>query len=188
MGSAMFLSRMGPRSLTVIFERAFTSRKASSERQIAPGFAIPSNRAAILTPSPFKSPSLSSTTPPKCMPTRNSMRHSGGTPAFRSTRPVCSSVAQRSASTTLQNPTSVPSPVRLNTRPLCTAMVGSITSLRSALSRAKVRSSSLPVSRLKPTTSAARIAASFRFPVMHPSTAFQTSTVTRKTPLQSVGN
>src|SRR5208337_4703444 len=75
-------------------ERAFTSRKASSERQIAPGFATPSNRAAILTPSPFKSPSLSSTTPPKCMPTRNSMRHSGGTPAFRSTRPVCSSVAQ----------------------------------------------------------------------------------------------
>ena len=35
---------------------------------------MPSSRAAILTPSPIKSPSLSSTTSPKWMPTRNSMR------------------------------------------------------------------------------------------------------------------
>ena len=37
-----------------------------------------------------------------------------------------------------------PSPVRFTTRPLCTAMVGSIRSLRSARSRARVRSSSAP--------------------------------------------
>jgi hypothetical protein len=36
------------------------------------------------------------------------------------------------------------SPVRLTTRPSCTAMVGSIRSLRSARSRASVRSSSEP--------------------------------------------
>ena len=40
-----------------------------------------------------------------------------------------------------------PSPVRLTTRPWCTAMVGSIRSLRSARSRARIRSSSAPVSR-----------------------------------------
>ena len=37
-----------------------------------------------------------------------------------------------------------PSPVRLTTRPRCTAMVGSIRSLRSARNRAKMRSSSAP--------------------------------------------
>ena len=41
----------------------------------------------------------------------------------------------------------LPSPVRLTTRPWCTAMVGSIRSLRSARSRARIRSSSALVSR-----------------------------------------
>ena len=52
-------------------EPSLTCRYASSERQIAPGLATPCNRAAILTPSPIRSPSLSSTTSPKWMPTRN---------------------------------------------------------------------------------------------------------------------
>ena len=39
--------------------------EACSERQIAPGVPMPSNRAAMLTPSPIRSPSLSSTTSPK---------------------------------------------------------------------------------------------------------------------------
>src|ERR1700726_3081195 len=47
------------------------------------------------------------------MPTRNSMRRSGGTPALRSTMPFCTSMAQRTASTTLRNSTMAPSPVRL---------------------------------------------------------------------------
>jgi hypothetical protein len=59
-----------------------------------------------------------------------------------------------------------PSPVRFTMRPLCTPTVGSTKSLRSALSRASVRSSSAPARRLNPTTSAARIAASFRVSVM----------------------
>src|ERR1700727_1766520 len=45
-------------------------------------------------------------------------------------------------------------------------MVGSIRSLRSALNRARVRSSSAPARRLNPTTSAARIAAIFRVSVI----------------------
>ena len=43
-----------------------------------------SSRAAILTPSPMRSPSASSTTSPRWMPRRNSMRFSGGRPALRS--------------------------------------------------------------------------------------------------------
>src|SRR5271169_4804099 len=131
-----------------------------------PGLAMLSSRAAILIPSPIKSPSLSSTTSPTWTPIRNSMRRSGGNPALRSTMPCCTSIAQRTASTALRNSTSAPSPVRLTTRPLCTEIVGSIRSLRSARRRARVRSSSAPVSRLNPTTSAARIAASFRFSLM----------------------
>src|SRR5262245_14632679 len=73
---------------------------------------------------------------------------------------------QRTASTTLRNSTRTPSPVRFTTRPLWTAIVGSTRSLRRARSLANVRSSSAPASRLNPTTSAARIAASFRDSVM----------------------
>jgi hypothetical protein len=54
------------------------------------------------------------------------------------------------------------SPVRFTTRPLFTVMVGSIRSLRSARSRANIRSSSAPARRLYPTTSDTKIAASFR--------------------------
>ena len=129
---------------------------------------MPSNRAAILTPSPIRSPSLSSTTSPRWTPMRKSIRRSSGTPALRSTIAFCTSMAQRTASTTLRNSTSAPSPVRLTTRPLCTAIVGSIRSLRNARNRAKVRSSSAPLRRLNPTTSAARIAASLRFSVIVP--------------------
>ena len=106
-----------------------------------------SSRAAILTPSPIRSPSLSSTTSPRWMPIRNSMRLSGATPALRSTIALWISMAEFTASTTLRNSTMLPSPVRLTTRPWWTAMVGSIRSLRSDRSRARIRSSSAPVSR-----------------------------------------
>ena len=75
-------------------------------------------------------------------------------------------LAKDFASTTLRNSMRMPSPVRLTTRPLCTAMVGSIRSLRRARSRASVRSSSEPESLLYPATSAARMAASFRVSAM----------------------
>ena len=45
------------------------------------------------------------------------MRRSGGTPALRSTMPFCTSIAQRTASTTLRNSMRLPSPVRLTMRP-----------------------------------------------------------------------
>ena len=52
------------------------------QTEVAAGSAIPSNRAAILTQCPIRSPSLSSTTSPRWMPTRNSMRRSGGKPSI----------------------------------------------------------------------------------------------------------
>jgi hypothetical protein len=57
-------------------------------------------------------------------------------------------IAQRTASTTLRNSTMLPSPVRLTMRPRWTEIVGSMRSLRKARSRASVRSSSAPASRL----------------------------------------
>src|SRR5271166_5336853 len=61
----------------------------------------------------MRSPSLSSTTSPTWMPTRNSIRRSSGTPALRSISPLCTSIAQRTASTALRNSTIEPSPVRV---------------------------------------------------------------------------
>ncbi len=52
------------------------------------------------------------------------MRRSSGTPALRSTMPFCTSIAQRTASTTLRNSMRLPSPVRLTTRPRCAAIAG----------------------------------------------------------------
>jgi hypothetical protein len=45
------------------------------------------------------------------------MRRSGGKPALRSTMPLCTSIALRTASTTLLNSIIEPSPVRLTMRP-----------------------------------------------------------------------
>jgi hypothetical protein len=53
--------------------------------------------------------------------------------------PNVTSMAQRTASTTLRNSTRAPSPVRFMTRPLCTEIVGSMRSLRSARRRARVQ-------------------------------------------------
>ena len=58
-----------------------------------------------------------------------------GTPAFRSAIPRCTSTAQRTASTTLANSTSSPSPVVLTMRPRCSAIFGSLSSRRIALKR-----------------------------------------------------
>ena len=50
-------------------------------RSTPPGSASPSNRAATFTPSP-KMSSASAITSPRLIPTRNSIRFSGGVPAF----------------------------------------------------------------------------------------------------------
>src|SRR5271166_5981043 len=64
----MFLSWVRPRSVTARSSRPLTCQYACSDRQIAPGLAMPSSRAAIMTPSPIRSPSASSTTSPRWMP------------------------------------------------------------------------------------------------------------------------
>src|SRR6516165_2495750 len=66
---------------------------------------------------------------------RNSIRRSDGDEALRSAIAACSSAAQRTASTTLTNSASSPSPVVLNMRPRFAVILGSISSSRSALSR-----------------------------------------------------
>ena len=50
-------------------------------------------------------------------------RSLGGTPALRSAIARCTSTAQRTASTTLANSTSTPSPVVLTMRPRCSAIL-----------------------------------------------------------------
>ncbi len=83
-------------------------------------------------------------------------------------RSICSaiprwtSMAQRTASTTLPNSASTPSPVCLTTLPRCSLILGSASPRNRSLSRTCVPSSSKPVRRLYPATSAARIAASRR--------------------------
>src|SRR5271166_3074382 len=98
----MFLRLCSPRSTNSSFSLSRTCSKAAFERQIPPGLAMPSSRAAIFTPSPIRSPSASSTTSPRWMPIRNSMRLSGATPALRSTIALWTSMAQFTASTTLR--------------------------------------------------------------------------------------
>ena len=84
------------------------------------------------------------------------------TSAFCAAMPRWTSTAQRAASTALANSTSMPSPVVLTMRPRCAAMVGSTSAFLTALSRASVPSSSAPIRRLYPATSAASTAASRR--------------------------
>jgi hypothetical protein len=67
---------------------------------------------------------------------------------LRSPMPRWISTAQRTASTTLLNSASSPSPVFLTTRPLCSAIFGWITMPRWSRSRRCVPSSSRPVSLL----------------------------------------
>jgi hypothetical protein len=59
----------------------------------------------------------------------------------------CTSTAQRTASTTLANSTSSPSPVVLTMRPRCSAIFASTNSRRIARNAARVPSSSASISR-----------------------------------------
>src|SRR5260370_140313 len=112
----MFLNCCSPRSSKARSSLPAASSCTRAETQIPPGSAKPSRRAATLTPSPKISPS-STTTSPTLMPTRNSIRRSGGSGALVLAKAVCISAAQRRASTTLANSTSNPSPVVLTRRP-----------------------------------------------------------------------
>jgi hypothetical protein len=65
-------------------------RLAELENSLAQVKLDPTENGTLLAPIP---------TSPRWMPTRNSMRRSGGRPALRSTMPFCTSMAQRTAST-----------------------------------------------------------------------------------------
>jgi hypothetical protein len=84
---------------------------------------------------------------PRLIPIRNRICRSGGMSRARSAMPACSSTAQRTASTTLANSTRAPSPMSLTMRPWCSAILGSMNSLRCALSAASVPAWSAAMSR-----------------------------------------
>src|SRR6516165_1124583 len=98
-------------------------------------------------------------TSPTLMPMRNSSRRSSEMTALRCAISFCISMAQRAASTALANSTRAESPGVLTMRPRCCFDFRAISS-RHAFKPAKVPSSSLPIRRLYPATSAARMAAS----------------------------
>ena len=76
----MFLSAFSPRSWNCPSTFPSTCRYASSERQMPPGSASASSRAAIFSPSPITSSSGSLTTSPTWMATRKTTRWSSGAP------------------------------------------------------------------------------------------------------------
>ena len=107
---------------------------------------------------------------PTLMPMRKSIRCSGNTSALRSAMPRCTSTAQRTASTTLGNSSSRPSPVVLTIRPPYSKIFGSMSSRRWIFKPARVPLSSNPIRREYSTASAETIAASRRWSrVMAPS-------------------
>ena len=113
--------------------------------QMPPGSAIPSSRAATLTPSPrMSSPSIRMS--PRLIPIRNSIRRSCGTPSFLSAITACTATAHSTASTTEGNSSNTPSPVVFTRRPPCFATRASVT-LRCSRSVRAVPTSSRPMSR-----------------------------------------
>src|SRR5215472_15658536 len=101
-GLVMFLTCCSPRSSKAMSRRSRTCSCAAALRQIPPGSASASRRAAMLTPSPKMSPS-SMMMSPTLMPMRNSMRRATGRASLRAAISRCTSTAQRTASTTLAN-------------------------------------------------------------------------------------
>ena len=120
----MFLRLCSPISAKSAATLPRTCRKASTEMQMPPGSAMPSRRAAILTPSPMMS-SPSIRTSPRCRPMRKSIRRASETPSLRCVIRSCSAIAHWTARTTEPNSISRPSPVVLKIRPLCWAISGS---------------------------------------------------------------
>ena len=82
------------------------------------------------------------------MPIRNWIQRAGGTSALRLAIRRWISAAHWTASVTLANSTSMPSPVVLMIRPRFLAIAGSISSSRCARRRASVPASSASISRL----------------------------------------
>ena len=112
-----------------------------------PGSASSCRRAATFTPSP-KMSSSSLITSPRLMPMRKWISGSAATSLLRAAMRRWISAAHATASATLGNSTSMPSPAVLIRRPLFWAIAGSISSRRWALRRASVPVSSASINRL----------------------------------------
>ncbi len=87
------------------------------------GSANASSRAAMFTPSPYKS--LPSTiTSPRLIPTRSTIRRSRDMPSLAVAIASCNSTAQWTAFTALPNSARAPSPISLTMRPRCLETTG----------------------------------------------------------------
>ena len=168
-GRVMFLTWCSPRSSSARSSLSRTWSRAEREMQMPPGGVSASIGAATLTPSPWMSSPVTITSP-TLMPIRKTMRRPCGTSAFRAAISPWISTAHSTASTTLGNSTSRPSPISLTMRPWCVEIAQSISASRCDLRRASVPTSSASMSRLYPTTSTHRIAASLRS-TLSPATA-----------------
>ena len=112
----MFFTACSPISAKASDSLSLIWSLAAREMHSPPGSQRASRRAAILTPSPkMSSPSMMIS--PTLMPMRKTMRLSSATPALRLTMPRWITTAHPTASTTLANSTSAPSPVVLTIRP-----------------------------------------------------------------------
>jgi hypothetical protein len=76
------------------------------------------------------------------------MARSSDSFVFRAAISFCNATAQATAFTTLGNSARKPSPIDLNSRPWCSAILVSITSTRRFRTAVKVPSSSMHMSRL----------------------------------------
>ena len=99
---------------------------------------------------------------PRLIPIRNSIRWWGSMVSFLSLTASCIWIAASTASTTLANSASSPSPISLTIRPFFSSIKRVRMSWRTVVKRSKVPTSSSAIIRLKPTTSAANMAASLR--------------------------
>src|SRR5262245_61820188 len=103
----------------------------------------------------------SSITSPRLTPMRKLMRRFSGSAQLHSPSCTCIAAAASTASTALANSASTLSPGMSTTRPRC-FVTTSVTRPRQVVSVRTVAASSSPIRRLKPATSALRIAASLR--------------------------
>ena len=117
MGSAMFLTACIPRSSNAAATRLLTAPRTASETMMPPGSASACRRAAMLTPSPYRSPSGFSMTSPRCTPMRKRILRSAGTSSDDCSSSRCAASAAVTAPAAVSNTASTESPAMLITRP-----------------------------------------------------------------------
>jgi hypothetical protein len=123
----MFFTSCAPRKSKPSDSLFLTCSNTEPETSTPPGSASCCSLAAMLTPSPKRSPP-STITSPRLMPIRSSMRRPSGSAAFRSASSRWMRTAQSTAFTTLANSASTLSPDVLTSRPRCPAIFSMIAS------------------------------------------------------------